>query len=45
MGRLRISSIDVDLPLYHGTSDDVLEASATSRARRFPLAERRSTRC
>lgn len=25
MGRLRISSIDVDLPLYHGTSDDVLE--------------------
>lgn len=25
MGRLRIPSIEVDLPLYHGTSDEVLE--------------------
>ncbi len=24
MGRIRIPSIDVDLPIYHGTSDDVL---------------------
>lgn len=24
MGRLKIPSIDVDLPIYHGTSDDVL---------------------
>lgn len=25
MGRLRISSIDLDLPIYHGTSDETLE--------------------